>query len=104
MRFWRAAPFKFAGLNPGRRENADSQSQHAVLRSRFRRGLCARTHSPALGLMLGAEFTFAAWLRGLSVWHYLAGRDPVAGTVYYAMLGLFAIMPLLVARRSTGAT
>jgi hypothetical protein len=44
------------------------------------------------------------WLRGLSVRDYLAGRDPVAGTAYYAMLGLFAIMPLLVARRSAGAT
>jgi hypothetical protein len=58
----------------------------------------------ALGLMLVAEFTFVAWLRGFSVRDYLAGRDPVAGTVYYAMLGLFAIMPLLVARRSAGAT
>ena len=58
----------------------------------------------ALGLMLLAEVTFVAWLRGLSVRDYLAGRDPVAGTVYYAMLGLFAMMPLLVARRSAGAT
>jgi hypothetical protein len=58
----------------------------------------------ALGLMLVAEFTFVAWLRGLSVRDYLAGRDPVAGTVYYTMLGLFAIMPLLAARRSAGAT
>ncbi len=58
----------------------------------------------ALGLMVVAEFTFVAWLRGLSARDYLAGRDPVAGTVYYAMLGLFAIMPLLVARRSAGAT
>jgi hypothetical protein len=58
----------------------------------------------ALGLMLVAEFTFVAWLRGLSVRDYLAGRDPVAGTVYYAMLVLFAIVPLLAARRSAGAT
>jgi hypothetical protein len=58
----------------------------------------------ALGLMLVAEFTFVAWLRGLSVRDYLAGRDPVAGTVYYAMLGLFAVVPLLVARRSARAT
>ena len=57
----------------------------------------------ALGLMLVAEFTFVAWLRGLSVRDYLAGRDPVAGTVYYAMLVLFAIVPLLAARRSAGA-
>jgi hypothetical protein len=53
----------------------------------------------ALSLMLIAEFTLVLWLRGLSVREYLAGRDPIAGTVYYAMLGAFAVMPLLVARR-----
>ena len=58
----------------------------------------------ALMFLLFAEFTFVAWLRGLSVKDYLAGRDPVAGAVYYAMLGVFAIMPLLVARRSTQPT
>lgn len=54
----------------------------------------------ALGLLLIAEFTLVLWLRGLSIREYLAGRDAVAGTVYYVMLGGFAIMPLLVARRS----
>ncbi len=53
----------------------------------------------ALGLLLIAEFTLVLWLRGLSISEYLAGRDPVSGTVYYVMLGVFAIMPLLVARR-----
>jgi hypothetical protein len=53
----------------------------------------------ALSLMLIAEFTLVLWLRGLSISEYLAGRDPVAGTVYYLMLGLFAVMPLLVLRR-----
>lgn len=53
----------------------------------------------ALGLMLIAEFTLVLWLRGLSIREYLAGRDSVAGTVYYVMLAAFAIMPLLVARR-----
>lgn len=53
----------------------------------------------ALGLMLIAEFGFVLWLRGLSIKEYLATRDPVSGTVYYVMLGVFAIMPLLVARR-----
>jgi hypothetical protein len=38
-------------------------------------------------------------LRDLTIGEYLAGRDPVAGTVYIAMLGVFAVMPLLVARR-----
>jgi hypothetical protein len=54
----------------------------------------------ALGLLLIAEFTLVLWLTGLSIREYLAGRDAVAGTVYYVMLGAFAIMPLLVARRS----
>jgi hypothetical protein len=53
----------------------------------------------ALGLLLVAEFTLVLWLRGLSIGDYLAGRDPVSGTVYYLLLGVFAIMPLLVARR-----
>ncbi len=52
----------------------------------------------ALGLLLVAEFTLVLWLRGLSISDYLASRDPVSGTVYYVMLGVFAIMPLLVAR------
>ena len=53
----------------------------------------------ALSLMLIAEFTLVLWLRGLSIREYLAGRDPVAGTIYYLMLGLFAVIPLLVVRR-----
>jgi hypothetical protein len=53
----------------------------------------------ALGLLLVAEFTLVLWLQGLSIADYLASRDPVSGTVYYLMLGVFAIMPLLMARR-----
>ena len=53
----------------------------------------------ALGLMLVAEFTLVLWLRGLSISEYLANRDPVSGTVYYLLLGVFALMPVLVARR-----
>jgi hypothetical protein len=52
-----------------------------------------------LGLMLVAEFTLVLWLRGLSISEYLASRDPVSGTVYYVMLGVFCIMPHLVAPR-----
>jgi hypothetical protein len=52
-----------------------------------------------LGLMLVAEFTLVLWLRGLSINEYLATRDPMSGTVYYVMLGVFCIMPLLVAPR-----
>lgn len=53
----------------------------------------------ALGFMLVAEFGLVLWVRGLSIEQYLATRDRVSGTVYYVMLGVFAIMPLLVVRR-----
>ena len=53
----------------------------------------------ALVLMLLAEFTLVVWLRGLSLRQYLAARDPIAGTAYYFSLALFALMPMLVARR-----
>ncbi len=43
----------------------------------------------ALVLMLVAEFGFVLWIRGLSIKDYLATRDPVSGTVYYAMLVVF---------------
>lgn len=53
----------------------------------------------ALGLLLTAEFGVVLWLRDLTIRQYLAGRDPVAGTVYIVMLGVFAVMPLLMRRR-----
>jgi hypothetical protein len=53
----------------------------------------------ALSLLLTGEFTLVLWLRGLSAREYLETRDPVSGTVYYLILVVFAIMPLLVARR-----
>ncbi|NWF53738.1 MAG: hypothetical protein HXY45_02970 [Syntrophaceae bacterium] len=52
-----------------------------------------------LALMLTAEFTLVLWLRGMSIREYLANRDPVAGTAYYLMLGIFALVPLFVGRR-----
>ena len=52
----------------------------------------------ALLLMLAAEFGLVLGLRHLSIRQYLASRDPVSGTVYYLMLVVFAIMPLLVAK------
>jgi hypothetical protein len=52
----------------------------------------------ALGFLLVSEFTLVLWVRGLTIREYFARQDPVSGTVYYALLGLFAIMPLLVAR------
>jgi type IV secretory pathway TrbD component len=52
----------------------------------------------ALALLLVAEFGLMLWLRGMSIKEYLAARDPVSGRVYYAMLFVFAIMPLFVAK------
>lgn len=52
-----------------------------------------------LSFLLVAEFGLVLWLRGQSIREYLATRDPVSGKVYYVMLGLFTVMPLLVARR-----
>lgn len=54
--------------------------------------------SIALALMLLAEFALVFTLRGMSLRQYLATRDPVSGTVYYIALGLFAFMPMLIAR------
>lgn len=55
--------------------------------------------STALVLMLVAEFGFVLWIRRLSIRDYLATRDPVAGTVYYLMLVVFAAIPLVVGGR-----
>jgi len=52
-----------------------------------------------LALMLLAEFTLVAWLQGKPIREYLAGRDPVSGSVYYVLLVVFAAMPALVRRR-----
>jgi hypothetical protein len=53
----------------------------------------------ALGLLLVAEFSLVLQLRGMTIAEYRENRDPVSGTVYYVLLGVFAVMPLLVARR-----
>ena len=52
----------------------------------------------ALALAVCAELLLAAALQGQSVRAYIASRDPVSGSVYLAMLGLFALMPWLLAR------
>ena len=47
----------------------------------------------ALVFMLAAEALLAGVLRGVSLREAFLERDPVSGTVYYASLGLFALMP-----------
>lgn len=53
----------------------------------------------ALSLLLVAEFSLVLWLRDTSIAEYFAERDPVSASVYYLMLGMFAVMPALMARR-----
>lgn len=54
----------------------------------------------ALALLLTAEGGLGIALRGGSVREVLLNKDPVSGTVYYALLGVFALMPWLLARRA----
>jgi hypothetical protein len=55
----------------------------------------------ALCFLLVAEFGGVLYLRGMTIAEYFATRDPVSGTLYYAMLGVFAAMPWLVSQRRT---
>ncbi len=52
----------------------------------------------ALLLLLGAETVLGVSLQGASIFEVLLNHDPISGTVYYAMLILFALMPWLLAR------
>jgi len=52
----------------------------------------------ALALLVAAELALVVLLQGQSLAGYIAGRDPVSGSVYLVMLGLFAAMPLILAR------
>lgn len=61
-------------------------------------GIRAAVGAVALVLLLAVEFTVVLRLQGLTLADYAASRDPVAGTVYLLMLGVFAVMPLLVVR------
>lgn len=53
----------------------------------------------ALLMLLVAEIALVTWWRGQSIADYFAGRDPVAGSVYYVLLVVFAAMPALLRRR-----
>ncbi|MCP9828167.1 MULTISPECIES: hypothetical protein [unclassified Synechococcus] len=52
----------------------------------------------ALGLLVGAEVLLAVAIQERTLGEYVASRDPVSGGVYLAMLVLFAVMPLVLAR------
>lgn len=52
----------------------------------------------ALALSVAAELALAALMQAQSVVEYIAGRDPVSGSVYLLMLLVFALMPALLGR------
>lgn len=76
-------------------------ARHVVRRFALppRTGLRLGVGAVALVLLLAAEFTLVLGLQGATLADYAVSRDPVAGTVYLFMLGMFAAMPLLVDRR-----
>ena len=51
----------------------------------------------ALGLLAAAEVLLAVALQDRTLGEYVTSRDPVSGSVYLAMLVLFAVMPLVLA-------
>lgn len=53
----------------------------------------------ALTMVLMLDFTVVLWIRGLSFSQYTEAFDPVAGTAYFVMLGVFSVMPFLIVRR-----
>lgn len=55
----------------------------------------------ALSFLLVAEFGPVLYLRGMTFAEYFATRDPVSGTLYYAMLGVFAVVPWLISQKRT---
>ena len=57
----------------------------------------------AIILLIALELTIVLWLRGLTLADYFRARDPVAGTVYYLLLVVFAVMPLLVGQKPVTA-
>lgn len=47
----------------------------------------------AASILLLVEFSVVLWIRGLSLYEFLADRDPVAAIFYYIAVGIFAAMP-----------
>jgi hypothetical protein len=53
----------------------------------------------ALAFALAAELLLAVAMTGPHIGDYIAGRDPVAGSVYLIVLIIFAALPWMMARR-----
>jgi len=50
----------------------------------------------ALVFVLAAELLLSILVQGQSLTEYIASRDPVSGTVYVAMLLVFALLPTFI--------
>ena len=59
-----------------------------------------RVGALSLAFLVAAELLLAVVVAGRGIGEYVAGRDPVSGSVYLAMLVVFAAMPWL--RRKLG--
>ncbi len=57
----------------------------------------------ALGILVAAELSLAVLLQDRTIGEYIASRDPVSGSVYLALLAVFAVMPLILARSPSAA-
>jgi hypothetical protein len=53
----------------------------------------------AVGLVLVADLAVGVGLRGMTLREVFTQRDAVSGKVYYALLGIFALMPWLLRAR-----
>ncbi len=74
--------------------HADSESRVTVLCIRIWSRVCARKHSRVVGYRCSARDSGFVD-KGIS-----CKPDPVSGRAYDVMLGMFAAMPLLVARKA----
>lgn len=72
------------------------------LRLPARFGVRIGTGLSALAFMVIAELVTAWIIGGMAPLAYIAGRDPVSGSVYLAMLLVYALMPVWVRRNSVG--
>jgi hypothetical protein len=70
-------------------------ARHVVRRLALPAGMSVRLKVGfmALALSVLAELLLATVLQGRSLGQFIASRDPVSGSVYLAMLLLFALMP-----------
>ena len=55
----------------------------------------------ALALLLTAELASVIVFQGQSPAAYVASRDPISGSVFLVMLGIFALMPTLLSRQGS---